>query len=48
LGTVLANAERLMLSAAALVMKPPGEVDYLRWAVQNIVLTARESAFPGP
>ena len=44
----LANAERLALDAIAAALKPPAKVDYLDWAVRNIVFTKRESPEPGP
>jgi len=47
-GIQLANAERLALEAQARAWEPPPPVDYLRWAEENIIFTARESPFPGP
>lgn len=44
----IANAERLAMEAMAAAIEPPPQVDYLRWAEQNIVFTKRESPFPGP
>lgn len=43
MGIHVANAERLVLEAMARAIKPPPPVDYLRWAEENIVFTARES-----
>jgi phage terminase large subunit GpA-like protein len=43
-----ANAEYVALEAFIEVMTPPPPVDYLGWAGENIVFSARESAFPGP
>ena len=43
-----ANAEYVALEAFIEVMTPPPLVDYLAWAGENIVFSARESAFPGP
>src|SRR6516162_10918084 len=44
----IANAARLALEAAARVLEPPPEVDYVEWAKDNIVFSERESPFPGP
>lgn len=44
----IANAERVVALAAADVLKPPPPVDYVRWAEENIVFSARESDYPGP
>lgn len=44
----LAGAERAAAGALALVLEPPPPVDYLAWAEQNIVFSARESQFEGP
>src|SRR6516165_5072806 len=44
----IANAERLAIEAAARVLEPPPEVDYVEWAKDNIVFSERESPFPGP
>ncbi|WP_025036128.1 phage terminase large subunit family protein [Bradyrhizobium sp. DOA9] len=44
----IANAERLAMEAAAAAIEPPPQVDYVRWAEENIVFTKRESQFPGP
>ncbi|MGU3539992.1 phage terminase large subunit family protein [Methylobacterium sp. A54F] len=46
--TVLANAARVAADAIAAALKPPAKVDYLDWAVRNIVFTKRESPEPGP
>ncbi|MAA99707.1 MAG: terminase [Stappia sp.] len=43
-----ANAEHVALQAFIEVMTPPPPVDYLAWAGDNIVFSARESSFPGP
>ena len=43
----IANAARLALEAAARVLEPPPEVDYVEWAKDNIVFSERESPFPG-
>ena len=43
---VLANAARLAQDAIAAALKPPAKVDYLDWAVNNIVFTKRESPEP--
>lgn len=43
----VANAERLAADVFAEVMTPPPPVDYLGWAEDNIVFTARESPLPG-
>ncbi|WP_158811194.1 phage terminase large subunit family protein [Beijerinckia sp. L45] len=45
---VLANAARLAQEAIAACLKPPAKIDYLAWAVRNIVFTKRESPEPGP
>lgn len=44
----IANAERLAMEATAAAIEPPPQVDYVRWAEENIVFTKRESPFPGP
>ena len=44
----LRNAAQLARQAAAAVLRPSDEVDYLAWAKANIVFSKRESAFPGP
>ena len=46
--TMLANPERLMHEAIAAALQPPPPVDYLRWAVENVVFTKRETPEPGP
>jgi phage terminase large subunit GpA-like protein len=46
--TVLANVAALMLRAAAAAIEPPAEVNFEKWAVENIVFSKRESALPGP
>lgn len=48
MGLAIANAERLVMEAMAAAIEPPPQVDYVRWAEQNIVFTKRESPFPGP
>ena len=45
---VLANAARIAQDAIAAAFRPPAKVDYLAWAVRNIVFTKRESPEPGP
>ncbi|MEQ8345070.1 MAG: phage terminase large subunit family protein [Sneathiellaceae bacterium] len=44
---LLASAARLSTEAMIQVLTPPDEVDYLRWARENIVFSERESQFPG-
>lgn len=44
----VANAARMVQEAMARALKPPPPVDYLAWAVENIVFTKRESPHPGP
>lgn len=44
----IANAERVVALAAAQALEPPPPIDYLTWAEDNIVFSARESPFPGP
>lgn len=44
----LASAEHFAARAMADVLDPPPPVDYLTWAVQNIVFSERESQFSGP
>lgn len=46
--TMLANAERLMHEAIVAALQPPPPVDYLKWAVENVVFTKRETQEPGP
>lgn len=46
--TVLANSARIAADAIASALKPPAKVDFLDWAVRNIVFTKRESPEPGP
>lgn len=48
MGIQIANAERLVMEAMAAAIEPPPQVDYLRWAEQNIEFTKRESEFAGP
>jgi phage terminase large subunit GpA-like protein len=48
MGTVLANAAAVMLAAAAAVMQPGENVEFERWAEDNIIFSKRESAYPGP
>jgi phage terminase large subunit GpA-like protein len=48
MGIEIANAERLVMEAMAMAIEPPPQVDYVRWAEDNIVFTKRESPFPGP
>ena len=43
----IANAARLAVEAAARVLEPQPEVDYVEWAKDNIVFSERESPFPG-
>lgn len=43
-----ANPERLAYEAMADAWTPPPKVDYLKWAEDNIVLSERESPYPGP
>jgi phage terminase large subunit GpA-like protein len=45
---VTANAARVAQLALAEVITPPPPVDYVKWAEENIVFSARESAFQGP
>jgi phage terminase large subunit GpA-like protein len=45
MGVMLANAERLAMLALAEVLKPPAQIDHLRWAEQNIVI--QDGDFPG-
>lgn len=42
------SAEWLVHDVLAEVLAPPPPVDYLNWAVQNIVFSDRESEFSGP
>ena len=45
----VANAERMAFEVMADVWTPPPPIDYLQWAVDNIVFSKRESPqFPGP
>lgn len=44
----LANAESLAMQAMAEVLEPPPSVDYLRFAVENVSFSARESEKKGP
>jgi len=44
----IANAERVAALAAARAWEPPPPVDYLKFAEEHIVFSARESQFPGP
>ena len=44
----IANAERVVALAAARALEPPPPIDYLKFAEQHIVFSARESQFPGP
>lgn len=46
--TLFTNAERLAAECMAAVLAPPPPVDYIAWAVDNIVFSERESQFPGP
>ncbi len=48
MGIPIINAERLVIEAMAIALEPPPQVDYVRWAQNNIVFTKRESPFPGP
>lgn len=48
MGIQIANAERLVMEAMATAVEPPAQVDYVKWAEDNIVFTRRESQFPGP
>lgn len=48
MATILANAAAVMLRAAAAAIAPPQEVNFEKWAVENIVFSKRESALPGP
>jgi phage terminase large subunit GpA-like protein len=48
MGIQIANAERLVMEAMAAAIEPPPQVDYLRWAENNIVFSKRESEFAGP
>lgn len=48
MGIQLSNARHLALMAAAQVIKPPDEIDFVKWATENVVFSKRESAFPGP
>jgi phage terminase large subunit GpA-like protein len=47
MGTILANAAVIMLQVAAAVIQPPEEVNFERWAIENIVFSKRESSLPG-
>lgn len=44
----IANAERVVALAAARAWEPPPPIDYLKFAEEHIVFSARESQFPGP
>ena len=44
----LANPAYVMMQAAIAILAPPEDVDFLKWATQNIVFSKRESAYPGP
>lgn len=44
----IANAERIVALAAARALEPPPPIDYLKFAEEHIVFSARESQFPGP
>lgn len=44
----IANAERVVELAAARALEPPPPIDYLKFAEEHIVFSARESQFPGP
>jgi len=44
----LANAARITRNAIAEVWLPPPQIDYEKWAVENIVFTERDGDFPGP
>ena len=44
----LSNPQRMASEAVAEAFAPPPPVDYLGWAEENIVFSARESPFPGP
>lgn len=46
MGVMLANAERLALMVLADVLKPPPQIDHLRWADDNIVI--QDGDFQGP
>lgn len=48
MGVQLANPARLAAEAMAAVLDPPPPVDYLGWAVDNVVFSERETSFPGP
>lgn len=48
MGIMLTNAEWLVHDVVADVVAPPPPVDYLQWAIDNIVFSERESSFPGP
>jgi len=43
-----ANAEHVLGLTLADILDPPPPVDYVKWAEDNIVFSARESAFHGP
>lgn len=45
---LLANADRLVETILAEVLKPPPPVDFEAWAVANIRFSDRESQFSGP
>ncbi len=45
---LLANADRLVETTLAEVLKPPPPVDFEAWAVANIRFSDRESQFSGP
>jgi phage terminase large subunit GpA-like protein len=46
--TLLANPERVRRLAVAEIIAPPPPVDYLGWAKENIVFSARLTQYPGP
>jgi phage terminase large subunit GpA-like protein len=48
MGIQIANAERLVMEAMAQAVEAPPEVNYLRWAQDNVVFSKRESEFAGP
>jgi phage terminase large subunit GpA-like protein len=46
MGVMIANAERLAMEALAQVVKPPPQIDHLRWAKDNINI--EDGDFAGP
>ncbi len=48
LDVAVTSAEWMAHDVLADVIDPPPPVDYLKWAEENIVFSARESPLPGP